>query len=67
MVKIDDVKKLQPGDRVYWNDPDNGLCSGIKIIKTITVKDDRYVTIESEGGLFECFPNELSRPPVHMR
>lgn len=62
-MKIDDVKKLGPGDRVYWNDPDDGIGSGIVTIKTITVKQDRFINIETESGReIECYPSEISRP-----
>lgn len=65
-MKIGDVKNLKPGDRVYWNDPDDGIRSGVKEIKTIKVERDRWITIEtSTGATFECIPSELSRPPAH--
>lgn len=67
-MKIADIKNLKPGDRVYWNDPDEGRCSGIITIKEITIKNDRHIVIEkNDGGVVECFPHELSRPPAHMR
>ena len=36
-MKIQDVKKLAPGDEVYYNDPDDGICSRFYIISKIEI------------------------------
>lgn len=60
-MKITDVKNLKAGDRVYWNDPDDGICSGVVKIKNITIKNDKWIDIETEGGReIECIPSEIS-------
>lgn len=45
------------GDRVYWNDPDNGECSGEYEI--LEVKGEIYVLKNDHGSIVEVFENEL--------
>jgi len=57
------VPKYEIGDEVKWNDPDDGICSGI--YKILDVEDDGmyYIyTIEHQGGnsVTEAFESELS-------
>jgi hypothetical protein len=54
------VAKLQPGDEVYWNDPDEGACSRVYKIRTIEVLDEIVVIEEPSGAVLECFAKELS-------
>lgn len=54
-----DRKNLQIGDEVYWNDPDDGMCSGVfKIVEFI---NDTVVLLRNDSGSeTEAFLNELS-------
>lgn len=45
------------GDKVYWNDPDNGECSGEYEI--LEVKEEIYVLKNKDGSTVEVFENEL--------
>jgi len=50
---------LREGDEVYWNDPDNGICSGIYKIKEFLSAE--ILLIENEqGSEVEVFRHELS-------
>lgn len=51
---------LQPGDEVFWNDPDNGQCSRVYRIQTIERNGDVISITEPDGSYLECFANELS-------
>lgn len=51
---------LLPGDEVFWNDPDEGICSGVYTIVSIIQEGDICVIRNSEGSVVECFLNELS-------
>lgn len=58
----EDIKRLRPGDQVYWLDPDGGICS-----RTITIQawswideDDGAIRIvDVDGDTLECFITEL--------
>jgi len=42
---------LEAGDRVYWEDPDEGLCSGFCTVTTVDVPyGSQAVTLEEDGG-----------------
>lgn len=50
---------LVKGDRVYWHDSDEGICSGFY---TVAVVDVEYVTLEKDdGGLVGAFPHECEK------
>jgi len=53
------VKQLQSGDEVYWNDPDE-TCSRILKIHSIEVHGDVAVIQEVSGAVVECFIKELT-------
>jgi hypothetical protein len=59
---MDKKPKYNVGDEVYWNDPDDGACSGI--YKVIDINDDfsRYVYLlrDSKGNETQAFEFELS-------
>jgi hypothetical protein len=63
-----EVLKLQPGDEVYWNDPDDGVCSRYYRIQSIDVAPNmgacgRHTVVhiqDVDGSSLECFPHELS-------
>lgn len=56
----DEAAKLQPGDEVYWTDPDEGACSRVYRIRTIEIQGDVVVITEPDGSFLECFAEELS-------
>ena len=52
---------LKPGDRVFWNDPDNGICSKYLFIARIEWKNNGIGSIAlSDGNFIEVLANELS-------
>ena len=54
-----EVKQLQIGDEVFWNDPDNGLTSRSVIIQSIEVKGEIVCIYDRDGDNLECFASEL--------
>jgi len=58
---------FKAGDRVYWNDPDEGTCSGPgKVVEVKSEGDvidpDTIICVEKDdGGEVECFPRELRK------
>ena len=61
-MKIQDIKKLNRGDKVFWNDPDEGACSRIYDIKTVKIFNPNLVEIEDKNGdVLECPPSELAK------
>jgi hypothetical protein len=48
---------LRIGQAVYWNDPDNGLCSGYGTIADI--QGDIIVLAMDDGGEVEAYVTEL--------
>ena len=56
------AKELQPGDHVFWNDPDEGICSRILTICSIDFKEEGNVVeiMEPNGSVVECYVSELS-------
>jgi len=63
-MKLEDVQKLRVGDEVWWDDPDDLLCSQCLLIESIRIKGE-VVVILGEGGIcIECLPQELRKPSV---
>jgi hypothetical protein len=60
-MNIQEAKALKPLDLVWWNDPDNGICSGaIKIDSISIVPDDAtFYIVEDNGDTVEGFVDEL--------
>ena len=67
-MTVSQVRALQPGDEVKWNDPDRGLCS--RVIKIFAVEvcsdgendneDDVIIKIcDTDGDYVEVFAHEL--------
>ena len=48
------------GERVMWNDPDDGICSGPAIFKRMAEPTRFVAIIEKDGVEMECFIEELS-------
>ena len=59
-MTFEEVARLRNGDEVFWNDPDEGLCSRYIIIQTIEVKGDIVIIQEDDGTTLECFAEELT-------
>ncbi len=61
-MTLDQVLELRHGDQVFWNDPDNGLCSGALTIGDISVNVETLVVTITDimGDDIQCFPDELS-------
>jgi hypothetical protein len=58
-MKRQELLDLLPGDKVFWNDPDDGLCSRFYTIKTIEIGDEIIKIIEADGSVLQCYANEL--------
>ena len=53
------LDELGVGDEVYWNDPDENICSGVYKVKEIISKD--VLLIENDAGSqVEVFTYEVS-------
>ncbi|MHC4121679.1 MAG: hypothetical protein ACYSWO_29755 [Planctomycetota bacterium] len=57
---LEGLASLQPGDEVYWDDPDNGTCSRTIVIADITVNGEIVSITGQDGSELECFASELS-------
>ena len=53
--------KYNVGDKVYWNDPDRGLCSGYFTVAQVgTIWDDNVLLLENNyGDTLEVFAHEI--------
>lgn len=58
-MRITDAKKLNSGDQVYWQDPDDGACSRMLTIQGIEVNGNVVSIEEPDGSVVECFAREL--------
>ena len=68
-MTLKEVRKLNNGDEVFWNDPDHGATSRHITIQAITINapddgedfGDEIVSIQGkDGSELECFAHELS-------
>jgi hypothetical protein len=48
------------GDRVFWEDPDMGLCSGFYTVQDILLHRDILVLTNEEGSELEVLANECT-------
>jgi hypothetical protein len=64
VMRLKDLKKLRVGDEVFWNDPDNDLCSGMFHIQSLgsgIVNMSSVVTLmRDDSSIVEVFARELS-------
>jgi len=59
-MKISKAKELHNGDEVFWNDPDEGLCSRMLKIHSISFIPPNIFRIEEiDGSEVECYAREL--------
>lgn len=49
--------KVKEGQRVFWDDPDGGVCSGIG--KVVRLRGDSVYLALEDGGEVECPKSEL--------
>jgi hypothetical protein len=49
---------IRIGDRVFWNDPDDGICSCWGIV--IWIDGERFVISTDAGGELEALEHELT-------
>lgn len=59
-MTMQEVWSLHTGDEVFWNDPDDGLCSRLYVIQSIRIDDDIITITEPDGSELQCFASELS-------
>lgn len=52
-----DMKDIKEGDMLFWNDPDDGICSCV--VKVKRKDDDTVYCEEVHGGEVEALPKEL--------
>ncbi len=55
----EEVERLQEGDQVYWNDPDEGACSRTYNISSIGMVGQLVSIVDEDGSTLECYPEEL--------
>jgi hypothetical protein len=58
-MTIKEMRKLHPGDQVFWEDPDGGACSRVLRIQTIKVVGNVATIMELDGSILECYAKEL--------
>ena len=54
------ASKLQPGDEVYWLDPDEGECSDYYMISNIEIDDDICKITDDRGRYIEVYYWEIN-------
>lgn len=59
-MKMTHIRKLHHGDEVFWNDPDDGICSRHYIIGTIEIKGNIICITDKNGDYLECHARELT-------
>ena len=53
------IKRLRPGDEVFWTDP-SGECSRTYVIHTIEYVGGIVKLEDKSGDYLECYARELS-------
>jgi hypothetical protein len=58
---LNEIKQLRAGDEVYWNDPDNDLCSRYLIVDSYEIFEDLGVVVitDIDGDVVSAFFGEL--------
>lgn len=59
-MTLKNVRKLQPGDQVTWNDPDGGACTRTGTIQAISINGSIVSITWQDGSDLECYARELS-------
>jgi len=52
-----DWRKLKEGQEVFWNDPDDDICSGL--YKVFEAKGEVVALINEAGSVVEAFDDEI--------
>ena len=55
-----DAQKLKSGDKVFWTDPDDGLCSRVVRVEAARVVGEFVYLKDEDGSELQAFPHELS-------
>jgi len=55
-----EVKRLQTGDEVHWEDPDNSLTTRYVTVQKIKISGEVISITDINGDNLECFAHELS-------
>lgn len=65
-MKLNEIKQLDVGDEVSWEDPDDGTCSGIFFVTEIVTENGRLANMEDvliirndQGSVVEVYASEL--------
>ncbi len=61
-MMLSQIRKLRPGDEVFWNDPDGGKCSRVYKVQSIEMRVSvcTVIIVDVDGSTVECFAGELS-------
>jgi hypothetical protein len=60
-MKPSDIKELQHGDKIFWEDPEN-LRSRILTVKKVRVKSYNDIVIHSqEGDVLYCTSSQIRK------
>lgn len=55
------IMSLSQGDRVWWDDPDDGLCSREYKIQSVVVSGEEVRIMDADGSTLVCPPWEIRR------
>lgn len=61
-MKPSEIRKLQPGDRIWWEDPDEGIGSRHYTVKRANTKGLRATVECMDGTVLKCPVQEIQRP-----
>jgi hypothetical protein len=60
-MTLQEIESLKAGDKVHWEDPDEGLCSQVILIARISINGDVVSLTDAEGSEVDALPEELTR------
>jgi len=59
-MNLKQARELRIGDEVYWNDPDDDICSRYYNIAKIEILGNDIVhLVDKDGSELSCFISEL--------
>lgn len=53
------IKNVKAGDKIQWNDPDEGTCSNSIVVKSIEDKGDLIAITGEDEEYIECYLDEI--------
>jgi hypothetical protein len=64
-MTVEQIRQLRPGDEVFWNDPDQGLCSRTVKVSAIEIYNEEdgdcsMLITSPDGDDLACFASELA-------